>query len=112
MTRLMFEILKDPDAVFELDADLPTGNRMMGTVGPLIGDRLVSSITFVKSPASEEDITIARRVLDTALGQPSVFALVSNSEAERSANLAELRKFMETGCANAIEDPKEGKPKK
>ena len=97
MTRLMQELLKDPKAVFEVNADLPSGNRMLGTVGPIIGDRLHSAITFTISPASEDDVAIAKQCLDQALGMTSEVALVSNTNGEREKNLAVMRKFMGGG---------------
>ena len=62
MTRLMQEVLADPGATFEVNADLPSGNRMMGTVGPVIGGNLQSAITFSISPASEADVATALHV--------------------------------------------------
>jgi hypothetical protein len=97
MTKLMTDILNDPSAIFEVSADLPSGNRMVGTVGPMIGDKLQSAITFTQSPASEEDIAIARCVIDQALGQESAIVLVSQTPAERVAAFAAMRKFMGGG---------------
>ena len=93
MTRLMREMSKDPEAVFELEADLPSGNRMIGTVGPTIGDRMQAAITFRTSPASEQDITLAQRVLELAIGSVAEVAVVSNSPAEREEGLKVIRKF-------------------
>lgn len=93
----MREILKDPEAVFELAADLPSGNRMMGTVGPMIGNKLSSAITFSRSPPSAEDIAVAHHVVNEALGKKSKIAMVSNSPEERAKSIAALRKFMGGG---------------
>ena len=97
MTKLMREILKDPDAVFQFEADLPSGNRMIGTCGPLIGDRLHSAITFSVSPASEQDVALAQRVFSLAIGKIPEIAKVSNSPEEREENLKTIRKFMGGG---------------
>jgi len=38
MTKLMEQLFGDPGSVFEVKANLPSGNRMVATVGPAIGD--------------------------------------------------------------------------
>ena len=97
MTKLMSEILKDPDAVFQFEADLPSGNRMIGTCGPLIGDRLHAAITFSRSPASEQDVALAQRVFNLAIGKLPEIAQVSNSPEQREEALKTMRKFMGGG---------------
>jgi hypothetical protein len=96
VSRLLEEILKDPDAVFELAADLPSGNRMMGTVGPKIGNKLCASITFRDCPASDEDVRIAKEVLNQQLGEPA-FAILSTGQKEHNDALMVARRFMGGG---------------
>ena len=96
-TRLMKAILEDPGAQFDLEADLPSGNRMKGTIGPVVGDKLTTSLTFSICPASEEDVTIAINLVNQALGQKAAVALVSNSPEERQAALQKMRGFMGGG---------------
>ena len=94
MTRLMQELLADPGCSFEVDADLPSGNRMFGTVGPLIGGRVSASLIFETNPPTPEDIEIAKRGLAQAVGTTEVFADVST---DHEASMAKMRKFMGGG---------------
>ena len=97
MTKLLQSMLDDPDAVFEITADLPSGNRMTGTVGPMIGANLVVSVTFSKFPVSDEDVRIARYALDQALGKEPVVVAVSNSAEEHVQAIKKARLFMGGG---------------
>ena len=94
MTRLMQEILADQNATFEIEADLPTGNRMVGTVGPIIGSKLCSQVTFTKNPASEEDIKIAREVLQRAIGATEEVFRISNTREEHNQAAKAIRRFL------------------
>ena len=95
MSRLLDEILKDPDAVFEIDADLPSGNHMYGTVGPMIGANLAASIRFRNEPVAE-DVQIARDVIHNQLGKPEL-EICSHSPDEHMKAARKLREFMGGG---------------
>ena len=97
MSRLLDEIAKDPSAVFEVEAELPSGNMMFGTVGPLVGKALCCRIMFRKDPASDEDIAAAKSALDQALGRAADFFNVSKTPEEHRAANAAARRFMGGG---------------
>ncbi len=97
MTKLMQEILKDPAAVFEIGAKLPSGNEMSGTVGPMIGGKIHCSIHFSVNPASPQDVEYATQAMNVVLGQDHAMAIVSNSEKERGEALKKVRQFFGGG---------------
>ena len=97
MTKLMREILKDPNAVFEIEADLPSGNRMIGTIGPVFDGKMSSSIQFRDDPPIESDLELAVAVLNKALGVDAIYANVSESTEGRREQLAIMRKFLGGG---------------
>lgn len=80
MSRLMDELRKDPNAVFEVNADLPSGNRMLGTVGPLLNGRLCASVHFSQIPPSTEDVSLAKAIMVQQIGsEPEQIASVNDS---------------------------------
>jgi hypothetical protein len=97
MTKLMQAIAENPEAVFEIEANLPSGNRMSGTAGPMIGAKICVHMNFAKSPASADDIAIARRVLDQLFESEAAFIAVSNTADEHSQAVKEMRAFMGGG---------------
>lgn len=54
--------------------DFPSGNQMQALVGPMRGTRLMCSITFSITPASDEDVSLAKEIVQEALGigQPDI----------------------------------------
>lgn len=95
-TRLMRELEKDPDAVFDVSADLPSGNRMRGTVGPLIGDRCCCSIMFT-GEASEEDIALATICMNKVMGKPAAMTHVARGQDALEEGATVARKFLGGG---------------
>ena len=90
MTRLEEELRKDPAATFDFSCELPSGNVMHGTVGPLIGGRLVASVAFERQPHSEKDAADAQYVLACLLGCPPTDALTVRSAEEYSRRAREF----------------------
>ena len=84
-------------AVFEIDADLPSGNHMYGTVGPMIGANLAASIRLKIDPPSAEDERIARAVMDNQMGKPSDLFIRSREPAEHREAFRKVREFMGGG---------------
>ncbi len=97
MSKLLDAIRRDPDAVFEIEATLPSGNVMLATMGPMINGKLSGAIKFSLGAASDVDVAHARRIVDELMGQSAEFARVSHSQQEREANAAALRGLMGGG---------------
>jgi hypothetical protein len=95
--RLRDELLKDPDAVFQIEADLPSGNQLRGTVGPIINNRVMVRLTFTTQPPSEDDLAWGRRVMDSLMGGPPTFAATISTSTERAAAITEMQKFLGGG---------------
>lgn len=94
MSRLLDAIREDPDAVFAFEADLPSGNRMSGTIGPVVNGKILSHVTFRDNPPSAEDIRITKETLNRAMGLAPVFTGITDSREEASAI---VRRFMGGG---------------
>ena len=71
MNNLMQIINSDHNQVFTLDIKLPSGNRLIGTIGPMIGDVLQSNLAFETNPATEDDIAQCRLAMDAMMGKLS-----------------------------------------
>ncbi len=97
MSRLLDEICKDPVAVFEFEAELPSGNAMSGTVGPMIGNKLCTSIKFRANPASDEDVSVALECFNKLLGKTPEFAIFSDTPEGHSNSQMVVRKFLGGG---------------
>ncbi len=97
MSKLLDAIRRDPDAVFEIEATLPSGNVMLATMGPMINGSLCVIATFSVDPASDSDMAHAKQMMDELMGQPAEFTRVSNSRREFDAAAAALRGFMGGG---------------
>lgn len=93
----MDEIRKDPQATFEIEAALPSGNKIHGTVGPVINGRLLAHIEFAKNPASEDDVKVARALMDKMMDRPASVVLQSDTSAEYAVNLQKARGFLGGG---------------
>jgi len=85
--------MKDPSAKFEVSAELPSGNRFFGTVGPIVNGRVAAQIAFAISPPSDEDMRVAKEAMNFAMGSPPAMTLVSGSEKEHIAAQEAVRKF-------------------
>lgn len=68
MSKLLDAIREDPTAVFSVEVDLPSGNRMDAKVGPMVNGRLVVNIGFDKQPPTDADIHLAERVMSQLMG--------------------------------------------
>jgi len=97
MTKLMREIAKDPDATWQVEIDLPSGNMAIGTIGPLINGRLCASVTFRQQDASEADVKFAHEALNFVIGKPEAFVNVSRTAEERKKSITEVKKFFGGG---------------
>lgn len=85
----MDELRKDPSATFEVGADLPSGNRMIGTVGLLINGKICASLRFEKDPPSQQDIDHATQAMNGVMGVSGQTAVV-HGEAEAAAKMREM----------------------
>ena len=96
MTKLMRELLADPDATFEIEADLPSGNTLYGTVGPIIGSKMQSQVGFANT-ATDEDVKMARMILDRMVGMPPAKVIETHSTQELTEARRDMRRFMGGG---------------
>lgn len=96
MSRLMDEIREDPNAVFGIEADLPSGNRLIGAIGPMVGDRLSCELTFA-SPPSEEDMAYARATANQLIGHPPQFVIASTTKADHDKARHRADQFLREG---------------
>lgn len=96
MSKLLEEIIKDPGATFQIEFDLPSGNACGGTVGPMVGNRLICSVGFRSDP-TEEDISKANELLNEIMGEPPAFIATSRTDDQRKVNRARADKFMREG---------------
>ena len=94
MTRLMRELLKDPTAVFEISADFPSGNGIDGTIGPIVRGKLAAQVIFRRNPPSDDDIALARKCMESAVGKTSAIALVSDSSDGKAEAIKICRRFL------------------
>ncbi len=97
MTKLMQEMIKDPGATFEIEADLPSGNRMVGTVGPILNGRMCAHIGFSRGEPTPEDIQFATEVMNVAVGEPPALKRVTKGKAEYEAAQQDVRRFFGGG---------------
>ncbi len=97
MSKLLDAIRRDPDAVFEIEATLLSGNMMRGTVGPMINGCVCWVCRFSINPPSDADIAHARLMTDELMGCPAEFERVSYTQQEYEAAAAALRGFMGGG---------------
>ena len=95
--------LNDPNLVAEVWADLPSGNAMLATVGPMIGDKVPSGIRFKDDPPSEEDVRLAKEALEKLMYKLfggdgfSFIAIETNTPEERAAAEVKVRALMGGG---------------
>lgn len=96
MSKLMDELRDDPNAVFEISADLPSGNTLIGLIGPMVGIRLTAEFSFT-GPATEEDMEWARKTAEQIIGIKPDFIMDSRNKAEHDNALAKAHQFMREG---------------
>lgn len=96
MNRLLEEINADPDATFQIEIDMPGGNQLRGTIGPMVGRRLCCSINFLRDPTDDE-VLQAQELMNKIMGQKPEFQAVSRSPEERKESLNFAHKFLRKG---------------
>ena len=88
MTKLMQALDENPGQAYEFEAELPSGNTVTGTIGPMIGDKCCIEVHFSRSPPSDEDKRLAREVTDSLMGCPAE----AEFDANKLGGLANARK--------------------
>lgn len=96
MSRLMDEIEKDPHATFEIEMDLPSGNRIRGMVGPMVGNRLCCNLGFRQVPTDDE-MKMTKGIMNELIGSSPQFSLEAKTDTEADSNLARAEKFLREG---------------
>lgn len=93
-------IREDPGAKFNIEYDLPTGNRVRGTIGPMVGNRITCNIWFSQDP-SDAEVETAQRSLNEALGSMGWRELDYDRTAltgeQKSENRERSRRYLREG---------------
>jgi hypothetical protein len=90
----MAALREDPSSSYTVEADLPTGNMLIATVGPMIGIRCCASVSFRDQPPSERDKELALEILTKVMGSdPAGVEEVHGADAAATAT----RKFLGGG---------------
>lgn len=97
VSRLLDELRRDPDAVFEVRATLPSGNQMMAAVGPVIGENFCVHVEFALNPPSEADIDTAKQAINLLLGMTPQYSATAHTREQKIAALRERRRFLGGG---------------
>lgn len=97
MSRLLDEIMKDPSATFEIEIDMPSGNTILGTVGPMVGARLACNLGFRDDPTDAE-MKMALGIMTELVGTPE-FSLTARTADQAEANLEHAEKFLREGLS-------------
>ena len=96
MSRLLDALRADPSASFQLECSLPSGNVMRGVVGPMMGAKVAANLYFDNDP-SEDDLSLAREIIDYQMGTAPEIAMVTNTTEERHVAEAAMRRFFGGG---------------
>ena len=97
MTRLMEELERCPTAVFEIETTLPSGNKISGTIGPIINRALQTEVTFSDNPPTADDIRDATEALNFLVGWKATKFFQYDTEEGRKESIKECMKLMGGG---------------